>query len=145
MSSSQFNPCPSGVQDPNQSQGNRSSESSESETEAGVLERAQLSANIRQNRWLIRRAYRRFARLLACCTPERVGAELAIEMQVMFGDPNPQHLLSSDGGSSGDEGADISLLSQCSTVPERNDKRDRDDKDPPKSPSSSVERSIPAS
>ena len=84
------------------------------------------NAGIRQNRRLIRRSYRRFARLLSRSTPEKVGTELAAELKSMFGDADPQHLLSSDGGSSGDEEADIVLLSQYSKGPAPGDKDEKD-------------------
>ena len=64
-----------------------------------------------------------------------MGAELAAELRFMFGDADPQHLLSSDGGSSGDEEADTVLLSQYSKGPASDDKDEKDDRDGP-SPSS---------
>ena len=73
-----------------------SSDSEESESEEAARERASLKAEIRANRREIRRHNRRFARLLARTTPEMVGAELAAEMYVLFGTPNPDHLASSE-------------------------------------------------
>ena len=141
MKSSQSNSCSSGVPVSTHPPEDRSSESTESESEADALERIQLNANIRQNRRLTRRSYRRFARLLSRCTPEILGAELAAEIKIMFGEANPQHLLSSDGGSSGDEEADIALLSKFSKGPARDDKDEKEDKDPP--PNSTAERFVP--
>ena len=112
--------------------------SSESESEADSLERAQLNASIQQNRRLSRRSYRKFARLLSKCTPEKLGAELAAEVKAMFGEANQQHLLSSNGGSSGDEEADIALLSQASKSPDPDGRDDTDDQDGPSSSSNPV-------
>ena len=131
----------SGVPSSSQQPEDRSSESSESESEADTLERKQLNASIRQNRRLTRRSYRRYARLLARCTPEVIGAELSAEIRAMFGEADPQHLLSSDGGSSGDEEADVAFLSTASRGPARDDKDEKEDKDPP--PNSTVDRSVP--
>ena len=91
--------------------------SSGSESEVDSPERAQLNADIRQNRRLTRRSYRKFARLLSKCTPEKVGAELSADLKSMFGEANQQHLLSSDGGSSGDEEADLVFCPRLPKLP----------------------------
>ena len=118
----------------------RPENSSESESEADAVERRQLTANIRHNRRLTRRAYRRFARLLTRCTPEVIGAELAAEIRVMFGEAEPQHLLSSDGGSSGDEEADMALLANLPGGPDKDEKDGKEDQDP--SPKSTAKLSV---
>ena len=58
----------------------------------------------------------------------------------MFGEAEPQHLLSSDGGSSGDEEADMALLASLPGGPDKNEKDGKEDQDP--SPKSSVKLSV---